>query len=54
MISLICSIEGTNQISKGKKERERETKKQTFNDREQMDGYQREGEGGMGEIGDGG
>ena len=42
MISLMCGIYETKQISKGK-EREREIKKQTLNYREQTDGYQNGG-----------
>ena len=39
MISLICGIEETKQMSKGKKkEREKQTKKQTLNCREQTRG----------------
>ena len=48
MISVICGIEDTKQMSIGKKERERQTKKQTLNYREQTDGYQRGGGCGAG------
>ena len=42
MISLICGIEEIKQMSKGKRETEGgQTKKQIFNYREQIDGYQR-------------
>ena len=41
------------QISKGKRERERESKKQTLDYREHTAGYQRGGRWRVGEIGDG-
>lgn len=40
MISLPCGIQETKQA---KEEKERQTKKQTLNNREQIDGYQRGG-----------
>ena len=52
MISVICGIEETKQMSKGGKKRVRQIKKRTLNYREQTDGYQRGSGcgGGMGEI----
>lgn len=44
MVSLTCGVSETKQMNKGKKERQ--TKKQTVNYREHIDGYQR---GGVGE-----
>ena len=44
MISLICGIQEKSQMIKGKK-RGRQTKKQTFNYTEQIDGYQKGGGG---------
>jgi len=52
MISLIVEVK--KQMSKGeKRERERQTKQQTLNYREQTDGYRRGGGRGDGETGDG-
>ena len=42
----------TNEQREKEREREKQTKKQTLNYREQTDGYQRGGGGGMGEIGE--
>ena len=52
MISLICRTEETKQ-AKGKKKRQRQTKKQTLNYREQCDGDRGKVGEEMGEIRDG-
>ena len=43
MISVICGIYKTKQMSKEGEKRERQTKKQTLDYREQLDVYQRGG-----------
>ena len=44
MTSLKGRIQETKQMGKGKKKRGRQTKKQTLNYREQLDGYPKGGE----------